>query len=694
MSSLRNILLIICLSVSFLFAQKPELKVDGDKIILSQNKKEWFSLRIECGFSNNPSIKSKYGSFEFKDGSFDMHTWKPGKVGKTEKGITKVPGKVEIDGKEVAAEFQLRVNVNGQVSINFYADSTKVNRTRYLIDCNKKEHFFGAGEQFDHIRLNGKAPYIFSHEQGIGRGDKGITFRANVVGVEGDEWSTYHSVPYIITSKNRALLGLNKGYQGFNFTTDSVWVYWAWSHSIAAEVWKENSPYDLIKSARSRLGYARMLPEWSFGFCVGAQGGSKEVNKKLTKLRNAGVKVDAVWIQDWVGKRETKYGSRLFWNWEADNIGYPEIHRQIKKWNNDGLHVLGYVNPFLAVEGRMGKEAAAEKYVVMDEDGDAYQINAGGFQAYLLDLTNKKAFEWMKAVMKKQLIDNGFAGWMADFGEWLPEDAKLKSGVKAVEYHNQYIVDWARLNREVLLEAGMSDSLLFFMRAGFTGSGNYTPLYWTGDQSVDWGEHDGLPSAIRGMLSAGISGIPINHTEAGGYTSMHLPMFKLHRSQELLLRWAEVSVFTSFFRTHEGLHPEKNHQVWSDSTTTRMFSRYVKMRKAITPYLTSVNAEAVRDGKPMVRHLWLEFPDDPKVLDVDNVFMLGSHILVMPVLEPDAITVKAYLPKGRWIHAFTGEVYPGGKTLEVPAPIGSPAVFIRKGKPWSNRLKGAFEDLR
>ena len=78
---------------------------------------------------------------------------------------------------------------------------------------------------------------------------------------------------------------------------------------------------------------------------------------------------------------------------------------------------------------------------------------------------------------------------------------------------------------------------------------------------------------------------------------------------------------------------------------------------------------------PMVRHLMIEFPDDAASRSVHDQFMLGSSLLVAPVVEEGATTRALYLPPGTWYHVWTGDAYEGGATLTVDAPIGSPPVF-------------------
>lgn len=95
------------------------------------------------------------------------------------------------------------------------------------------------------------------------------------------------------------------------------------------------------------------------------------------------------------------------------------------------------------------------------------------------------------------------------------------------------------------------DKLVFFMRAGFRGSSRWAMLFWEGDQMVSWQTNDGIKSAVVGLLSGGLSGYALNHSDIGGYCSVNFPFLKYQRSEELLLRWMELNAFTTVFRTHE-----------------------------------------------------------------------------------------------------------------------------------------------
>ncbi len=302
----------------------------------------------------------------------------------------------------------------------------------------------------------------------------------------------------------------------------------------------------------------------------------------------------------------------------------------------------------------------------------------------MLDLTNPDAVAWFQDVLRQNLLGVGASGWMADFGEGLPYDAVLFDGRTGAEYHNQYPVDWAQLNRQVVDEATEIDPV-FFTRAGFTQSPAYSTLFWEGDQLVSWDAQDGIQSAVTGLLSSGVSGLAFNHSDIGGYTTITNPIMNYHRSKELLMRWMELSAFTTIYRTHEGNRPDENAQFYSDAETMAQFTRMAKIYQAWEFYRRDLVDTAAQTGLPVVRSLFIEYPTDPRFWENDcRQFIIGSELLVAPVLQADVQKVTVELPVGRWVHLWTGQVYGAanvGTSVQVDAPMGLPAVFYPEGSP-------------
>lgn len=562
------------------------------------------------------------------------------------------------------------------------------------------ERLWGFGEQFSWIDLKGaKVPVVIS-EQGIGRGVFPITLGANLTAGAGGTWSsTYVAVPHLLTSGGRSLFLEDDAPSFFDLTRADRVEIRLLSNAMEGRV-AGGRPMALVEAYTAYAGRMRPLPDWLMGGAVvGIQGGTQRVREVVAKLRAADVPLAGVWLQDWVGQRTTSFGKQLWWNWELDRDHYPDWDVLRQELEADGIHVLTYVNPFLTqtddkpnVRRDLFAEAQEAGHLIRDADGGPYMILNTSFSAGLMDLTSPAAWSWLKDVLRDEVLAAGASGWMADFGEALPFDSVLHAG-DPLEVHNAYPELWAQLNRELIDEEGRDD-VVFFMRAAYTRSPRSASLFWLGDQLVSWDASDGLASAITGLLSGGLSGFTLNHSDIGGYTTIDNPLQNYHRTPELLMRWAEFSAFTPVFRSHEGNIPERNVQPWDDEVISH-FARMAKVFRALEPYRATLMAEAATTGRPLARALFLAYPDHPVAQRLRNeVYLFGPELLVAPVVTPGATDVRAWLPPGRWIHLWTGAPWEGGEDgawHTVPAPLGQPAVFFPEDSAVGESLRSALE---
>jgi alpha-glucosidase (family GH31 glycosyl hydrolase) len=555
------------------------------------------------------------------------------------------------------------------------------------------ERFFGFGTQYTYLDMKGRMVPIFIQEQGIGRGEQPITWAAEWrAGAGGTPYNSGACVPHYITSRMRSLFLENYEYSSFDFQEEDRARVEVFSSRMRGQIPSGDTPAEFIEHYTEYAGRMRPLPEWILGGAVvGLQGGTQRVLEIYEKLQALDAPVAALWLQDWVGQRETSFGTQLWWNWELDEEHYPGWDSLRERLAGDGVRLMTYLGPWFADDVAANKEdyrrnlfeeAARQGYLVKRTDGEPYRVETTDFSAASVDLTNPKARIWVKELIKEELIGSGASGWMADYGEGLPYDAVLFSGANAKSYHNRYAEEWARVNREAIDEVGRGDDIVFFNRSGYTKSPRYSTLFWVGDQLVDWDEHDGIKSAVTGLLSSGLSGYSLEHPDIGGYTAIDNPLLEYHRSRELLWRWIELGAFTTVFRTHEGNIPEVNHQIYSDEETLLHFARFAKVYAAWKPYRMQLVEEASRKGLPVIRHPFIHYPHDPEVIGLDYQFMIGTELIVAPVLDPDRDAIDVYLPAGTWAHLWTGGRYGSsqrGVYETVPAPLGEPAVFYKEG---------------
>jgi alpha-glucosidase len=578
------------------------------------------------------------------------------------------------------------------------------NRVYLTYASSPEERFFGFGTQYTYFDMKGRMVPIFIQEQGIGRGKQPITWAADwKAGAGGTPYNSGACVPHYVTSEMRSLFLENYEYSSFDLRREDRVQVEVFSSLMSGQILSGETPAELIEQYTEYSGRMRPLPEWILGGAiVGLQGGTDKVLGVYDELEALDTPVAALWLQDWVGQRETSFGTQLWWNWELDEDHYRSWDRLRKQLKNDDVRLMTYIGPWFADDiaekenhrRNLFEEATRQGYLVEDQSGEPYTVKTTDFSAAFVDLTNPEARAWIKGIIKEELLGSGASGWMADFGEGLPYDAVLDSGADPKSYHNRYAEEWAEVNREAIREAGREDNIVFFNRSGYTKSPGQSTLFWLGDQLVDWYAHDGIKSAVTGLLSSGLSGYSLQHSDIGGYTAIDHPLLKYHRSKELLMRWIELGAFTTVFRTHEGNIPEVNYQIYSDRDTLKHFSRFAKVYAAWKSYRMELVKEASQTGLPVVRHPFVHYPKDPEVLDLQYQFMVGSEFVVAPVLKLGEESVEVYLPAGRWVHLWSGRRYGSlnkGVYETIGAPISKPAVFYKEGSDAGRRFKEELE---
>lgn len=585
------------------------------------------------------------------------------------------------------------------------------NRIALTISSERDEKFYGFGEQFSYMDMKGKRVPIFVQEQGLGRGDQPITAAANLVAYRsGGDWSTtYAPSPFYITSSMNCLYLEGHDHSAFDLTMyDRVQIQ-MYGTSMQGRILHGCSPTELIERYTGTIGRMPELPKWILsGAVVGMQGGTESVRHVWGQLEKYNVPISAFWLQDWVGQRRTSIGSQLWWNWEVDKIHYPGWRQLVEELHSNGILTMTYCNPCLVPTNEKAnrkrnlfEEANKLGLFVQNKYGSTYMIPNTTFDVGMLDLTNPAARTWFKGILH-EMVDTGVKGWMADFGEGLPLDACLFSGEDPISAHNRYPSLWAEVNREFVeewkakqqgkprkvqtaKEVPDEEQLVFFMRAGFRETPKWATLFWEGDQMTSWQRNDGIKSAIVGLLSSGLSGFSLNHSDIGGYCAVDLPFSPYRRSEELLLRWMEMNSFTTIFRTHEGNSPSANKQFYSNDRTLSHFARFAKVYKAWEFYRIQLVKEAASKGLPVVRHLFLHYPHDKYVQKLTfQQFLVGSEVLVVPVVDKGRNQVKAYFPAGEdWQHIWTGRIFSppmsSGMEAWIYAPLGYPAVFVKVG---------------
>lgn len=556
------------------------------------------------------------------------------------------------------------------------------------------ETVWGGGEQMSYLALNGRRFPIWTSEPGVGR-DKStaITRQMDEAGMAGgDYWCTNYPQPTFLTSRWLALHLDATCYSALDFTDPARHTVEVWSGTARFECFAADAPTALVAQLSSRFGRQPELPDWAIGGAIiGLKDGLRSF-ERLERFVEAGASVSALWCEDWAGIRDTSFGRRLFWDWQYDRSRYPDLPRRIAELNARGIRFLAYANPYLCNDGALYAEAAASGHLCLKpHSAEVYLVDFGEFDCGVVDFTREETQDWFaERILGREMLDIGIAGWMADFGEYLPTDVELADGSDPMEAHNAWPVLWAKVNASALASRGQTGEAVFFMRAGFSGVQAHCPLLWAGDQSVDFTRHDGIGTVITGALSAGLVGNAYSHSDCGGYTSLLGNV----RSAELMQRWCELAAFAPVMRSHEGNRPGDNLQYDSTPELLDCFARWSRVHAHLAPYVRALCREAAEGGLPLQRPLFLHYPGETGLFAVQDQFLYGADMLVAPVITEGAATRAVVLPgETHWRHVWSGKDYAPG-THEVAAPIGQPPVFYRSDSAHAALFAGLKEVLQ
>lgn len=671
-----------------------ELRFSEKSLCLVKNEKERFLIFPEESFFSvgkvEPSYRMSRGSFKIKQKTLLEKPLFLSSVEKAKNGAVLI-----LSDKNGERVMEIALSFENESLLKFTPKSFKkadFNRMTFKIPAKPNEAVYGGGETFAAFNLRGKKQRVWVAEH-INAGQIARKIIKSSLGIKAVDrkqpyknYETYYAQPTFMSSEKYFVHCDTTEYALFNFknkeyheitVNDFCPVYFGFGEDFEG----------LMKTLSLLLGVQPELPDWAYdGAILGIQGGTQTVYGKLEKARKHNTAVAGVWCQDWEGRRVTAFGKQLQWNWEWDKERYPELDKKIWELKENGVRFLGYINPFLAIEKPLYAYASKMNYCVKDKEGNDYLVKITTFPAAMVDLTNPEAYEWIKSVIKKNMIAFGLDGWMADFGEYLPTDCVLFSGEEAESVHNSWPARWAKVNREALEETNNVGKIFFFTRAGFTETVKYSTLMWAGDQHADWTFDFGLPSVIPAYLSLAVCGFGLSHSDIGGYTTFA----KMRRNPELFMRWAEMNAFSPLMRSHEGSNPDLNAQFDENEEVISHHARYSRIHKLLKPYLKDAGALNAKSAVPVMRPLFFYY-DGEREKNESTEYLLGRDLLVAPVLREGKSKRTVYLPNDKWINVWDEKEYGEGEH-EISAPLGTIPVFYKKGSEYTELFKKIKEE--
>jgi len=302
----------------------------------------------------------------------------------------------------------------------------------------------------------------------------------------------------------------------------------------------------------------------------------------------------------------------------------------------DGFHISLWQLPYFVPKNTLFSELIEKGLVVRDAKGNLPSEDA------VLDFSNPAAVEWYQAKLAS-LLRMGVGAIKVDFGEAAPNNGLFASGRTGFYEHNLFPLRYNRAVAEITKKT--TGENIIWARSAWAGSQRY-PIHWGGDaENTD----SGMAAELRGGLSLGLCGFSFWSHDVGGFVA--------RASDDLYRRWLAFGVLTSHTRCH-GTAPK---EPWEYGESFMNDFRHIdELKYQLMPYVYAQAKDCSERGLPMLRALFVEYPQDPGSWLIDDEYLFGSSLLVAPLLHEGASARDVYLPPGTWIDYQSGKAFTGG----------------------------------
>ncbi|KAG2385915.1 hypothetical protein C9374_003064 [Naegleria lovaniensis] len=591
--------------------------------------------------------------------------------------------------------FATRPNNQQPTNVSFgYCDEVK---------CLANE-WFGLGEKSNSVKKNGRK-YLF--------------WNFDSFGYVSDSDPLYQSIPFgIISSKfeiapgktERRFNGIyidNYGLQQWDLTSNDK--FSANMESLPCNIYfmanSAKNAFEISKCYEMLTGTNPMVPLWVLGYhqCRWSYYPDTQVKQIAQEFRDRDIPCDVIYLDI-----DYMEGYRDF-TWSKTDFPNP---RELLKWLHDRkFKVVVILDPGVKIDPNYDVYTTGVNgnHFLAHPNGKLYEGVVWPGATHMPCFTSSPVRKWW-GDWYKGLIEDGVDGFWNDMNSPDVKVTPIEAGTMDddlihvmdepypspqfhKDVHNIYGSAMAVASREGIekFQRPLNKRSFLFARACFAGIQRVAGT-WSGDNQSTW-EH--LAISLRLLMGQSICGQLMVGADIGG--------FRWNCAPELYARWiAFGSVFYPYCRTHTDKFTIQQ-EPWSFGEEVEAISKkFIRLRYQLMPYLYTLAALTSKRSIPMIRPLFYDFPNDEEVYNaehLDTQGMLGSCLMVAPILKEKQTSRKVYLPKleeGKWYDFFNPEQsYEGGQVITVQAPIDHLPLFARGGSiiPMREKSTTAVYDL-
>lgn len=511
-----------------------------------------------------------------------------------------------------------------------YMQNTKTGKN-YMLEqmfLDVDEYVYGLGERFTPFVKNGQVVEMWNEDGGT----------ASEI--------AYKNIPFYVTNKGYGILVDNEGDVAYEIASEKVERI---QFSVEGErldyyVISGKTPMGTVEKYTDLTGKPALPPAWSFGLWL-TTSFTTNYDEATTSSFIQGMADREIPLH--VFHFDCYWMDAYEWcNFEWDPATFPDPKGMLKRYHDRGLHICVWINPYIGQKSCLFKEGKEQGYLVKKTDGSVWQTDLWQPGMALVDFTNPDAKAWYQGKLKT-LLDMGVDCFKTDFGERIPvKDIAYFDHSDPVKMHNYYTYLYNQAVFELLeRERGTGEAVLFARSA--TVGGQQFPAHWGGDCSASYVS---MAETLRGGLSLSLGGF--------GFWSHDISGFESTAPADIYKRWCQFGLPSS----HSRLHGSSSYRVpWLfDEEACDILREFVNLKCRLMSYLYGQAVRSHKEGRPVLRPMFLDFPEDRACDTLDRQYMFGDSLLVAPIFKESG-EVQYYLPEGTWYNLITGAEVTGGK---------------------------------
>jgi alpha-glucosidase len=532
----------------------------------------------------------------------------------------------------------------------------------------ENEHYFGLGDKVGPIDRRNMAFTMWN---------------TDAFGWQESTDPLYKTIPFVVALRNGISYGIfldNTFRSHFDFgkAERDAWSFGADDGPIDYYFFFGPAPKKVIEEYTALTGRTPLPPRWTLGYqqCRYSYYPEARVREIAKTFAEKQIPVDAIYLDI-----DYQLKNRPF---SVDPQRFPAFTQMIADLKQAGIKTIVITDLHVAaMPGTAPYDSGlAGDDFVKNPDATVYVGQVWPGDSVFPDFTRGPQTRAWWGSLYKEFVADGIKGFWNDMNEpsvfkrsdktmpldvvhrvLMPDGSERKADHR--EIHNVYGMQNARATYEGMLALNPHERPFVLTRAAYAGAQRYAAT-WTGDNSSSWNH---LRLEVPTLLSMGISGYSNVGVDVGGFWG--------NASAELLTRWLELGAFNPLYRNHT--MGTADQEPWVDGPEQEAVrKRYIELRYRLMPYIYTAAEENSRTGVPMMRAMFIEFPEE-EMADSSEQFMFGPDLLVAPKIWEFEPSVEVALPKGIWYDFWTSKPIAGWQKVAAKGSLDVLPVYVRGG---------------